>query len=68
VIVFLRSVLQLLVSANVLSSLVLVTLMMEALLSSEVLTRATRRNIPKDFIVTGVNTSNLLNKSLICYR
>jgi hypothetical protein len=47
--VFLRSVLLLLVTANVVpSSQIFVTLMMEALHSSEtlVLTRATRRNIP----------------------
>jgi hypothetical protein len=41
---------QLLVTANVPSSLILVTLMMEALSSSEisVLTRATRRNITEE--------------------
>jgi hypothetical protein len=62
VIVFIRSVLWLLVTANVVPSLpILVTLIMEMICSSEtsVLTRTTARNIPEDCILRKLGCSTL---------
>jgi hypothetical protein len=59
---FLRSVLRLLITANVAASLpILVTLMMESIRSSvtSVLKRATRRNIPGDGILHSHRRENL---------
>jgi hypothetical protein len=60
--VLLRNVLQLLVTANAVpSSLILLSLMMKAIRSSEtsVLTRGTRRNFPENDIFHGRRHENL---------
>jgi hypothetical protein len=66
--VFLRSVARLLVTANVVpSSPILVTLMMDALRSSEILAlrRATRHNIPEDGILQNLERL-LLSQLGVC--
>jgi hypothetical protein len=68
VLVFLRSVRRLLVTTNVVSSSpILVTLMIEALSSSDtpILTRATRHNIPEDGIPHSHNRETL--KRAVCF-
>jgi hypothetical protein len=61
IIFLLRSVLRLLVTADISSSMILVTLMMEAIRFSEtsVLTRVTLRNIPEDGILQSHRRENL---------
>jgi hypothetical protein len=62
-VVFLRSVSRLLVTANVPSSLILVTLMMETIRSSEtsVLTTATQRHIIENGILNSHLRENLIS-------
>jgi hypothetical protein len=65
--VFLRSVRRLLVTVNVLSLLILVILMMEALSSSETffLTRSTWSNSPGDEILHSLRSENLKSYRII---
>jgi hypothetical protein len=68
-IVFLRSVLRLIFTANIVpSSSIHVTLMMEAIRSSvmSVLTIAMRRNIPEDVILRSHRRQNLKFYNVVC--
>jgi hypothetical protein len=65
--IFLRSMCQLLVTANIPSSPILLTLMMEALHSSvtPVLTRATRHDIPEDSIFHSHHRENFKSYKIL---
>jgi hypothetical protein len=66
---FLPNVLWMLVTANVPSSPILITLMMETIRSFErsVLTRITRRHIPEDSILRGKLSYSWIRPCLVCW-